>query len=198
VLKKAPLADTEDWLNPDLKVYSTDVGIDGTHDALKTGMTGKVTIIIDKLQDVLYVPIQCVVTVEDKKICHVAGSPAQKRDVETGLFNDNFVEIKGGLAEGEKVLLDPPKWTEPEKTEEQAETESDSAKEPAEGKPEPAKEPAEGKPEPAKEPAGGKPEPAKEQAEGKSEPAKEQAQTGSEPAKEQKKEEAQTKQASEK
>ncbi|MHC4494752.1 MAG: efflux RND transporter periplasmic adaptor subunit [Planctomycetota bacterium] len=176
VLKKAPLADTEDWLNPDLKVYSTDVGIDGTHDALKTGMTGKVTVIIDKLQDVLYVPIQCVVTVEDKKICHVAGSPAQKREVETGLFNDNFVEIKSGLAEGEKVLLDPPKWTEPEKTEEQAETESDSAKEPAEGKPEPAK----------------------EQAEGKSEPAKEQAQTGSEPAKEQKKEEAQTKQASEK
>ena len=28
VLKKAPLADTEDWLNPDLKVYATDVGID--------------------------------------------------------------------------------------------------------------------------------------------------------------------------
>lgn len=132
VLKKAPLADTEDWLNPDLKVYSTDVGIDGTHDSLKTGMTGKVMVIIDKLQDVLYVPIQSVVTVEDKKICYVAGSPAQKREVETGLFNDNFVEIKSGLAEGEKVLLNPPKWTEPEKTEEQAETESESAKEPAE------------------------------------------------------------------
>ncbi|MGB2864153.1 MAG: efflux RND transporter periplasmic adaptor subunit [Sedimentisphaerales bacterium] len=132
VLKKAPLADTEDWLNPDLKVYSTDIGIDGTHDSLKTGMTGKVTVIIDKLQDVLYVPIQSVVTVEDKKICYVAGSPAQKREVETGLFNDNFVEIKSGLAEGEKVLLNPPKWTEPEKTEEQAETESEPAKEQAE------------------------------------------------------------------
>ena len=175
VLKKAPLADTEDWLNPDLKVYSTDVGIDGTHDALKTGMTGKVTVIIDKLQDVLYVPIQCVVTVEDKKICYVAGSPAQKREVETGLFNDNFVEIKSGLAEGEKVLLNPPKWTEPEKTEKQTETESESAKKQAEGKPEPAK----------------------EQAEDKSESAKEQAQTGSEPAEEQK-EEAQTRQGSEK
>ncbi|MHC4203626.1 MAG: efflux RND transporter periplasmic adaptor subunit [Planctomycetota bacterium] len=129
VLKKAPLADQEDFLNPDLKVYSTDVGIDGTHEALKTGMTGKVTVIIDKLLDVLYVPIQAVVTVEDKKICYVAGSPAQKREVETGLFNDNFVEIKSGLAEGEKVLLNPPKWTEPEKTEEQAETESEPAKE---------------------------------------------------------------------
>jgi len=132
VLKKAPLADATDWLNPDLKVYSTDIGIDGTHDALKTGMTGKVTVVIDKLQDVLYVPIQSVVTVEDKKICYIAGSPAEKREVETGLFNDNFVEIKSGLAEGEKVLLNPPKWTEPEKTGEQAETESEPAKEQAE------------------------------------------------------------------
>ena len=132
VLKKAPLADQEDFLNPDLKVYSTDVGIDGTHESLKTGMTGKVTVMIDELHDVLYVPIQSVVTVEDKKICYVAGNAAQKREVETGLFNDNFVEIKSGLAEGEKVLLNPPKWTEPEKTEEQAETESVPAKEQAE------------------------------------------------------------------
>jgi len=133
VLKKAPLADAEDWLNPDLKVYTTDVGIDGTHDAIKTGMTGKVTIIIDKLPDVLYVPIQSVVTVEDKKICYVAGSPAERREVETGLFNDNFVEIKSGLTEGEKVLLNPPKWTEPEKTSEEKDatkdTTSDSEKE---------------------------------------------------------------------
>jgi len=127
VLKKAPLADAEDWLNPDLKVYATDIGIEGTHDYLKTGMTGKVTIVIDKLKDVLYVPIQSVVTVEDKKVCYVAGSPAQKRDVETGLFNDNFVQIKNGLAEGEKVMLNPPKWTEPKKTEEQAETDSKPA-----------------------------------------------------------------------
>jgi RND family efflux transporter MFP subunit len=129
VLKKAPLADAEDWLNPDLKVYSTDVGIDGTDDALKTGMTGKVTVIINKLPDVLYVPIQAVVTVEDKKICYLAGRPAQKREVETGLFNDNFVEIKSGLTESEMVLLNPPKWTEPEKTEEPPEAQTELAKE---------------------------------------------------------------------
>ncbi len=139
VLKKAPLADAEDWLNPDLKVYSTDIGIDGTHDSLKTGMTGKVTVIIDKLQDVLYVPIQSVVTVEDKKICYVAGSPAQKREVETGLFNDNFVEIKSGLAEGEKVLLNPPKWTEPRAGKEQIGTESEPAKQKTETMQEPPK-----------------------------------------------------------
>ena len=139
VLKKAPLADAEDWLNPDLKVYSTDIGIHGTHDALKTGMTGKVTVIIDKLRDVLYVPIQSVVTVEDKKVCYVAGSPAVKREVETGLFNDNFVEIKSGLAEGEKVLLNPPKWTEPQAAKEQAGTKPEPAKEQTQTSQEPAK-----------------------------------------------------------
>ncbi len=120
VLKKAPLADqTDDFLNPDLKVYLTDVSIDGTHDALKTGMTADVEVIINELHDVLYVPIQSVTTVEEKKICYVMGSLAEKREVETGLFNENFVEIKSGLTEGEKVLLNPPKWTAPEETAEE-------------------------------------------------------------------------------
>lgn len=105
VLKKAPLADPEEWLNPDLKVYSTDVSINGRYEALKTGMTGKVEVIIDELHDVLYVPIQSVVTVGETKVCYVTGSGTRKREVQTGLFNDNFVEIKSGLEEGEKVLL---------------------------------------------------------------------------------------------
>ncbi len=129
VLKKAPLADPENWMNPDLKVYSTDVSIDGTYDFLKTGMTGKVEVVIDELHNVLYVPIQSVVTVEETKICYVMASKrSEKREVETGLFNDNFVEIKSGLTKGEKVLLNPPRWAEPEPTKEQAETEPEPAK----------------------------------------------------------------------
>ena len=112
VLKKAPLADPDRWMNPDLKVYATDVSIDGTNDSIKTGMSGKVEILIDELDDVLYVPIQSVVTVDEKELCYVkAGGREEKREVETGLFNDDFVEIKSGLNEGEKVLLNPPRWT---------------------------------------------------------------------------------------
>ena len=110
VMKKAPLADPEEWLNPDLKVYSTDVNIDGTHDFLKTGMTAKIEVIIDELHDVLSVPIQSVITQEKSKVCYVlTNNGPQKRVVETGLFNDNFVEVKSGLVEGEKVLLNPPR-----------------------------------------------------------------------------------------
>lgn len=129
VLKKAPLADPKHWSNPDLKVYTTDVSIDGTYDFLKTGMTGKVEVIIDELHDVLYVPIQSVVTVEEMKICYVmASSRVERREVETGLFNDDFVEIKSGLTKGEKVLLNPPRWTEPEPAKKQAETKPEPVK----------------------------------------------------------------------
>jgi RND family efflux transporter MFP subunit len=121
VLKKAPLADPRESWEPDVKVYTTDVSIEGTYDFIKTGMTGKVEVTIDELRDVLYVPIQSVVTVEDKKVCYVtASSESEKREVETGLFNDDFVEIKSGLTEGEKVLLNPPRWTTPESAEKQS------------------------------------------------------------------------------
>ena len=117
VLKKAPLADPTEWLNPDHKVYSTDVRIDGTHDFIKTGMTAKVEIIIDELNNVIIVPIQAVVTLEGKKVCYCLTSGAPKmREVETGSFNDDFVEIKNGLAEGEKVLLNPPRPSESKAT----------------------------------------------------------------------------------
>jgi len=113
VLKKAPLASPEEWMNPDLKVYAADVSIDGTHDFLKTGMTAKVEIIIEELKDVLSVPIQAVVNRGGKKLCYVENSKnPREREVETGAFNDSFVEIKKGLSEGDKVLLNPPRITE--------------------------------------------------------------------------------------
>jgi HlyD family secretion protein len=119
VMKKAPLAAQQWFLSQDLKVYKTDVSIDGTHDFIKTGMSAKVEIIIDELQDVLIVPIQAVITQEGKKVCYcLKKNRPQKREVETGSFNNDFVEIKSGLAEGEKVMLNPPRPGESEETSE--------------------------------------------------------------------------------
>jgi HlyD family secretion protein len=117
VLKKAPLAAQQWFLSQDLKVYKTDVSIDGTHGFIKTGMSAKVEIIIDQLQNVLIVPIQAVITQEGKKVCYCLNkTDPEKREVETGSFNNDFVEIKSGLAEGEKVLLNPPRPGELEET----------------------------------------------------------------------------------
>ena len=133
VLKKSPLADSQSsYLQAGVKVYTTDVSIEGQNDFLRTGMTAKVEIIIDKLKDVLYVPIQSVVAEEGNKtrICYVmTENGLEKRTVEIGLFNDNFVEIRDGLAEGEKVLFAPPRWSETESTEPEGESESSETQE---------------------------------------------------------------------
>jgi HlyD family secretion protein len=121
VLKKAPLAQQQWWGRGDLKVYVTDVSIDGAHDFLKTGMSAKVTVLIDELQDVLTVPVQAVITVEGKKLCYcLTGGGIEKREVETGSFNDDFVEIKSGLNEADKVLLNPPRPGQLEQKDEKA------------------------------------------------------------------------------
>lgn len=110
VLRVAPLPDPQrGWLNPDLKVYATKVSIEGTHDFLKPGMSAQVEIIVQQLHNVLYVPIQSVANRGGKKVCYVlSAGGAALREVETGAFSQNFIEISAGLDEGEAVLLQPP------------------------------------------------------------------------------------------
>ncbi len=115
VTKVGVLPDSENrWMNPDLKVYLTTITIDGTHDWLKPGMSAKIEIMVDRLDDVVYVPIQAVTPVEGKRVCYVLDGKPEPREVEVGQFNDEFIEIKKGLKEGEKVLLRPPESTQPE------------------------------------------------------------------------------------
>jgi HlyD family secretion protein len=115
VLKVAPLPDSQQgYLNPDVKVYTTKVSIEGSHDSVRPGMSAKVEILVEKLDAVLIVPIQSVAIREGKKLCYVMASDTpQPRVVSTGAFNDIFVEIISGLEEGEQVLLNPPLLIEP-------------------------------------------------------------------------------------
>ena len=115
VLKVAPLPDPQQgFLNPDVKVYTTKVSMEGSGDSVKPGMSAKVEILVDQLDDVLIVPVQTVAIREGKKLCYVMDSDTpQPRAVSTGAFNDTFVEIISGLEEGEQVLLNPPLLFEP-------------------------------------------------------------------------------------
>lgn len=114
VVEVAPLPDqSRSWMSPDLKVYKTLVRIDGTHDFLRTRMSCKVTILVEKIVDAVIVPIHVVANRQHEKVVYVAkGSGSEKRVVETGAFNDTFVEIKTGLKPGEEVLLNPPLFAE--------------------------------------------------------------------------------------
>jgi len=111
VLKIAPLPSPQAfWMDTGLKVYKTEVVINGKSEILKPGMSAKAEIIADELQDVFCVPVQAVASREGKKFCYVpASDDPEPREVKTGKFNDDFIEIIEGLKEGDKVLLIPPK-----------------------------------------------------------------------------------------
>ena len=113
VTKVGVLPDSQNrWMNPDLKVYLTTITIDGTQDWVKPGMSSKVEILVDKIEDCVFVPVQAVTADGDKQVCYVArGLTPDRREVQVGEFNDEFIEIKSGLKEGERVLLRPPEGT---------------------------------------------------------------------------------------
>jgi HlyD family secretion protein len=114
VIKVAQLPDQQrNWLSPDIKVYTTQVSIEGTHNFLKPGMSARVEILVDSLADVLIVPVQVVANRGGKKICFVVNAGrAVEKEVKTGLFNDTYVQILEGLQPGNEVLLNPPRITE--------------------------------------------------------------------------------------
>jgi HlyD family secretion protein len=96
-------------MNPDLKVYGVTVALDGSQDWVKPGMSAKVEILVTRLLDVVFIPVQAVSLNEGKQVCYVAGGmKPERREVEIGEFTDEFIEIKNGLKEKEVVLLRPP------------------------------------------------------------------------------------------
>ncbi|MBT3192052.1 MAG: efflux RND transporter periplasmic adaptor subunit [Verrucomicrobia bacterium] len=107
----APLPDaTSFWLNPDLKVYDTQVYIDEGMEGLRNGMTCEVELVAGTYSDALSVPIQSVVRINGKPTVFTvnARGTAEPREVRVGGDNNRMVHILAGLTEGERVLLTPP------------------------------------------------------------------------------------------
>ncbi|MDB6124651.1 MAG: Efflux transporter, family, subunit [Pedosphaera sp.] len=131
ISKVGVLPDSQNmWMNPDMKVYLTTITIKETQDWIKPGMSAKAEILIKELPDVVYVPIQAVNTEGNKQICYLAhGSRQERHEIETGEFNDEFIEVKNGIKEGDKVCLRSPEdsGSKDKKNEEPAEKKKENA-----------------------------------------------------------------------
>ena len=104
----AVLPDQDSWMSSDIKVYETVVTIDEEVARLKPGMSAVVKIHIDRLKDVLTVPVQAIVQIKNDTWCYVdAERNVERRLIELGGTNDKFVEITEGLEEGDRVVLNP-------------------------------------------------------------------------------------------
>jgi len=105
VEKIATLANRQHWWMPEVKEFDVDITIEGS-EALKPGISARVEIIVDRLEDVIYVPLEAVFEREGQEVCYVAASEQfVARPVKTGKSNDDFVKIKEGLQPGEKIAL---------------------------------------------------------------------------------------------
>lgn len=98
------------WPNVDLQEYSTIVGVHSSPEtlSLKPGLTAEVEILIERLTNVLQLPIQCVVERGGRHFAFVLddGEPV-RRELITGSSNEVVVQIKEGLDEGEVVVENP-------------------------------------------------------------------------------------------
>ncbi|UCF15885.1 MAG: hypothetical protein JSW59_00200 [Phycisphaerales bacterium] len=110
VVKIAMLPDAQMvWLNPDLKIYSTEIHLDEDGTGLRTGMSCRASIVVDQYEDVVYIPVQAVVRIGDQPTAYVMKEgKTEPRKVEIGLDNNRMVHVISGLEPGEEVILTPP------------------------------------------------------------------------------------------
>ncbi len=106
----ATVADSQSWYrNPDLKVYSTKVTIPNTGNRLKPGMNCYAEIIVKNLSQVISIPVYSVFDNGRRTFCYVEkDGKAELREIEVGMHNNEKIEVKSGLAAGERVFLAPP------------------------------------------------------------------------------------------
>ncbi|MFW5653306.1 MAG: efflux RND transporter periplasmic adaptor subunit, partial [Planctomycetota bacterium] len=98
--------------NDEVKKFSVNITLDKEPSLeLRPGISAKAEVFIEERNDVMYVPIQCVFLQEGTHYAYRVGSDGrpQRVRVETGMSNDRFMEIRGGLSEGDQVLLYNPR-----------------------------------------------------------------------------------------
>jgi len=107
IFKVSAVPDNQGWFSTGVKTYTVMIDVTSeTTSKFKPGMTAKVEIVIDQLRNVLYVPIQSVVSKDDHHYVYVIKRNRKElREVGIGKYNNQFMEITDGLEEGEEILL---------------------------------------------------------------------------------------------
>jgi RND family efflux transporter MFP subunit len=100
-------------IKKNIKGFTVELAITQSDERLRPGMTADVVIPIEKVENVLAVPLSAVFSEAGKKVVFIKASDPQispeTREVSVGISNIDYVEIKSGLSEGDTVLLSRPK-----------------------------------------------------------------------------------------
>lgn len=96
-----------------IKVFPVEILINQTNKNLLPGLTVSCRLLIDKLDDVIYIPLEALHMEDGKNIVYKKVTGGYDRiEVETGENNSDFVVIRSGLDEKDKIALINPFKTE--------------------------------------------------------------------------------------
>jgi len=95
--------------NSDAKVFEVVILVNESDPLLRPAMTTSNAIIAERLENVLYVPLEAI-HVHNDSINYVHRSNGVKQEVKLGLSNSNDVVIEKGLEAGDQVYLSIPNW----------------------------------------------------------------------------------------
>lgn len=95
--------------NSDAKVFEVVIEVNESDAALRPAMTTSNTIIVDRIEDVKFVPLEAI-NVHNDSINYVFLKNGAKQEVLLGLANLNDIVIEMGLNEGDRVFLSTPDW----------------------------------------------------------------------------------------
>jgi RND family efflux transporter MFP subunit len=92
-----------------IKEYGTKIIINDAPKGLRTGMTAKVTILSELIEDALQIPLPAVFRKKGQAYCLVAGEDEELelREIELGPNNMSHAVVRSGLQEGESVVINP-------------------------------------------------------------------------------------------
>lgn len=103
----ASVASPVGWWNGNTVRYDTIIQLPSVNE-LKPGMSAEVEVILARYDEVLSVPVSAIVETPEGHYCWVEnGDKPQRRSLQIGDSNDEFVLIESGITEGERVVLNP-------------------------------------------------------------------------------------------
>ncbi|MDB5356352.1 MAG: efflux transporter, family, subunit [Phycisphaerales bacterium] len=105
--KISPVADSSQrWWNPDLREYPVELTLDNTPPNLKPGISVKGEVYVDRLSDVVAVPLAALYTEKSNSYVFIRnGEEVKPAAVKVGETNETLAQLIEGLAAGEQVLL---------------------------------------------------------------------------------------------
>ncbi len=94
-------------LDPEKRTLRLWVSVDNKERLLKPELFARVALVIKPSREVLTIPLEAVIDDGAEKFVFVKnGNQFIRRDVATGISNDQYVEITDGLRPGDEVVTD--------------------------------------------------------------------------------------------